>query len=204
MNMKKSCILIIVASLFLSGYTFALEACEQIAPPSKKSSQFALGHFGFSLAPDCSFGVTYGQVKGVGWYANLMTDFGFRFSGDMSADANGYVDGVLPFYTQKKKTSYLAVTVGGVANIQVVNYSQLPEMYIFGGLGYGYRGVFYESTDGQWVSWDIPSSPRGGLHWEFGGMCEIESIAISLGVSSVTNFKKSNFFETKLGVGYFF
>ncbi|MBP5583832.1 MAG: hypothetical protein J6X43_07755 [Bacteroidales bacterium] len=202
--MKKTYIFLLLACLSFSSQIFASEAYEQVAPPSKKSSQFALGHFGFSLAPDCSFGLTYGQVKGVGWYANLMTDFGFRFSGDMSADANGYVDGVLPFYTQKKKTSYFALTVGGIANIQVVNYSQLPEMYIFGGLGYGYRGVFYELTDGQWVSWDIPSSPKGGLHWEFGGMCEIEDIAISLGVSSVTNFQKSNFFEIKLGVGYFF
>ena len=193
-----------VVSLFFSSYVLASEANEQAAPPSKKSSQFAMGHFGFSLVPDCSFGVTYGQVKGVGWYANLMTDFGFRFSSDISADENGYVDGVLPFYTKKKKTSYLAVTVGGIANIQIVNYSQLPEMYIFGGVGYGYRGVFYELTNGEWASWDLPSSPQGGMHWEIGGMCEIENIALSLGVSSVTNFKKANFFEMKLGVGYFF
>ena len=202
--MKKTNIILLVAALFLSCNLFASEFKEQVAPPAKKQSQFAMGHFGFSLVPDCSFGLTYGQVKGLGWYANVMTDFGFRFSSDLAADENGCVDGMLPFYTKKKKTSYFAVTVGGIANIEIPNYAHLPNMFLFGGLGYGYRGVFYELTNGEWASWDLPSSPKAGLHWEIGGMCEVENIAISLGVSSVTNFKKANFFEMKLGVGYFF
>lgn len=168
---------------------------------TNRQSQFVMGHLGVALYPDFSLGVTYGQVDVYGWYANIMTDFGFRFSTDAKADANGYIDGDYPFYTGTKRTSYFAITGGGVLRMDIPSY-RIP-VYFMAGIGYGNRTVRYEMADGNWASWKTKSSPRSGLHWEMLAMTEFDDMAISLGISSVTNFKQSNYFELKLGFGYF-
>ncbi|MCQ2959735.1 MAG: hypothetical protein MJ198_06040 [Bacteroidales bacterium] len=167
-----------------------------------RQQQFALGHIGMSLYPDFSLGVTYGQVRVFGWYANLTTDFGFKFSTDYKADAAGYIDGEYPFYTGNKKTSYFALSAGYVVRMEIPSYN-IP-IYLLGGLGYGNRTVRYEMEDGSWASWKTSSSPRSGLRWEFMAMTSFDDIAVSAGISSVTNFNRSNFFELKIGGGYFF
>lgn len=206
-KMKKN-IIILCFGLFLSSFVYASEPSVVLSPNTTNSmsavsrqQQFALGHIGVALYPDFSFGATYGQVDVFGWYANIMTDFGFRFSSDAKADAEGYIDGSYPFYTGKKRTSYFALTAGGVIRADIPSY-RIP-VFIMGGIGYGNRTVRYEMADGDWATWKTKSSPRSGLHWEVLAMTEYYDMAFSIGISSVTNFKQSNFFELKLGVGYF-
>ncbi|MBP5722753.1 MAG: hypothetical protein IKO90_09410 [Bacteroidales bacterium] len=206
--MKKKSLLTLLILFVVPSVIYASEPSIVLKPQSpneqqmtNRQKQFAMGHIGVALYPDFSFGATYGQVDVYGWYANIMTDFGFRFSSDAKADENGAINGEYPFYTGKKRTSYFALTGGGVVRTEIPSY-RIP-IFLMAGIGYGNRTVRYEMADGDWATWKSKSSPRSGLHWELQAMTDYNDMAFSIGVSSVTNFKQSNFFELKLGFGYF-
>lgn len=71
-------------------------------------------------------------------------------------------------------------------------------MYLYAGVGYGYRGLFYETTDHEWVAWHTANTIYHGMHWEAGLMGNIKGFAISQGVSSITDFSNM-YYEEKLG-----
>lgn len=171
----------------------AKQKAEWIATIPK--SNFFLLNGAYSSCPQYSFGLTYGHVKRVGWYANVMSNFGFRFSGDYESDAKGRINGEYPFYSGAKTSTYLSASVGAVARLHI-------PLYLYGGVGYGYRGVFYELTSGEWASCKAETASQHGLHWEAGLLCNIKGFALSGGVSSATNFD-ANFFEAKIGIGCF-
>ena len=206
-DMKKKSLFSLLILFVFPSMIYASEVSQIVlqTPPNElqmtnRQKQFAIGHIGMALYPDFSFGATYGQVDVYGWYANVMTDFGFRFSSDAKADENGCIEGEYPFYTGKKRTSYFALTGGGVVRLEIPSY-RIP-VFLMAGIGYGNRTVRYEMADGDWATWKTKSSPRSGLHWEMQAMTDYNDMAISIGISSVTNFKQSNFFELKLGFGY--
>ena len=158
-------------------------------------SNFFLLNGAYSTCPQYSFGLTYGHVKRLGWYANVMSNFGFRFSSDYESDANGCINGEYPFYSGNHKATYLSASVGAVVRLHI-------PVYLYGGAGYGYRSVFYELATGEWASCKAETASSHGLHWEAGLLCNIKGFALSGGISSSTNFDAS-FFETKIGVGCF-
>ena len=158
-------------------------------------SNFFLLNGAYSSCPQYSFGLTYGHVKRFGWYANVMSNFGFRFSGEYESDAKGRINGEYPFYSGAKTSTYLSASVGAVARLHI-------PLYLYGGVGYGYRGVFYELASGEWASCKAETASQHGLHWEAGLLCNIKGFALSGGVSSATNFD-ANFFEAKIGIGCF-
>ena len=158
-------------------------------------SNFFLLNGAYSTCPQYSFGLTYGHVKRLGWYANVMSNFGFTFSSDYESDANGCINGEYPFYSGNHKATYLSASVGAVVRLHI-------PVYLYGGVGYGYRSVFYELATGEWTSCKAETASSHGLHWEAGLLCNIKGFALSGGVSSSTNFDAS-FFETKIGVGCF-
>ena len=124
-----------------------------------------------------------------------MSNFGFRFSGEYESDAQGRINGEYPFYSGAKTSTYLSASVGAVARLHI-------PLYLYGGVGYGYRGVFYELASGEWASCKAETASQHGLHWEAGLLCNIKGFALSGGVSSATNFD-ANFFEAKIGIGCF-
>lgn len=158
-------------------------------------SNFFLLNGAYSTCPQYSFGLTYGHVKRLGWYANVMSNFGFTFSSDYESDANGCINGEYPFYSGSHKATYLSASVGAVVRLHI-------PVYLYGGVGYGYRSVFYELATGEWTSCKTETASSHGLHWEAGLLCNIKGFALSGGISSSTNFDAS-FFETKIGVGCF-
>ena len=158
-------------------------------------SNFFLLNGAYSSCPQYSFGLTYGHVKRFGWYANVMSNFGFRFSGEYESDAQGYINGEFPFYSGAKKSTYLSASLGAIVRLHI-------PLYLYAGAGYGYRGVFYELTSGEWASCKTETASQHGLHWEAGLLCNIKGFALSGGVSSATNFD-ANFFEAKIGIGCF-
>ena len=158
-------------------------------------SNFFLLNGAYSSCPQYSFGLTYGHVKRLGWYANVMSNFGFKFTSDYESDANGCINGEYPFYSGNRKATYLSASVGAVVRLHI-------PVYLYGGAGYGYRSVFYELATGEWTSCKAETASSHGLHWEAGLLCNIKGFALSGGISSSTNFDAS-FFETKIGVGCF-
>lgn len=167
----------------------------QAEEKAKQKANIFLLNGAYSSCPQYSFGLTYGHVKRFGWYANVMSNFGFRFSGEYESDAQGRINGEYPFYSGAKTSTYLSASVGAVVRLHI-------PLYLYGGAGYGYRGVFYELATGEWASCKAETASQHGLHWEAGVLCNIKGFALSGGVSSVTDFG-ANFFEAKIGIGYF-
>lgn len=152
---------------------------------------FILANAAYSFAPQLSFGLTFGQVKKFGYYVSVMTGTGFKMKGDFECDENGYVGKTMPFYSGKTSTTRLALTAGGVAHVA-------NPLYLYLGVGYGFRGVFWETTDEQWAkNKDLSVT---GVNAELGLMGNIKGFVISAGVSTV-NFK---YVEAKIGLGWSF
>lgn len=164
---------------------------------------FIMANAGLSSSPDYAFGLTYARVKQFGFYVSAMSNFGFKFD----SDYNGYYDyfgwgfegGIGPapiFYTGEIKYTRLEATVGGVVRMGI-------PLYAYTGLGYGYRGAFCETANGQWVKYFNYSTVYNGVVFEIGLMGNIKGFAISAGYSMIAN-DDAYFPEAKIGIGYCF
>lgn len=159
-------------------------------------TNFIMLNGAYALYPEYAFGITYGRVKQGGFYINAMMNTSFKFSSEYTGDSNGYIQGEYPFYTGEKKSTRVSATLGGLVRMHA-------PVYFYAGLGYGYRGLFYETTDGEWVAWHTPNTVYHGMHWEAGLMGNIKGFGISMGISGITDFGNI-YYEGKLGLGYCF
>jgi len=159
-------------------------------------SNFIMLNGAYAVSPEYAFGITYARVKQCGFYLNAMMNPSFQFSADYHATADGAINGVRPFYSGEHFSTRLSATIGGLVRLRA-------PLYLYAGVGYGYRGLFYETTDQEWVAWHTSNAIYHGMHWEAGMMGNIKGFAISLGISSITDFS-AIFYEGKLGLGYCF
>jgi hypothetical protein len=90
----------------------------------------------------------------------------------------------------------LEAVVGGVVRMGI-------PLYAYTGLGYGYRGAFCETANGQWVKYFNHSTVYNGVVFEIGLMGNIKGFAISAGYSMIAN-DDAYFPEAKIGIGYCF
>ena len=139
----------------------------------------------YSVAPQTSFGLTFGSVDRFGWFVSAMSNFDFRFSGN---DWNNLysMDGVVDFSGESSKAR-LSVTGGVVARL-------FGPIYVKLGAGYGARVKCWEVA-GKWYEY-TPDTYRG-LDLTAGVMVNTRKCAISADVVT-TNFKT---IELKLGMG---
>lgn len=139
-----------------------------------------------------SVGLTYGQVKKYGWFVSVMS--GFNFAGLAPADkcdADGFVDGTLPFYKDESAKTALSIMGGGIIRINNNTYARA-------GLGFGNRSISWKTLDDKWVRNKGYSAV--GVDFSLGAMFKFGKFIISLdGVT--TNF---SIYEGKLGIGYSF
>lgn len=159
-------------------------------------SNFVMVNGAYALYPEYAFGITYARVKQYGFYVSAMMNPSVRFHADHYASANGAIDGEYPFYSGKHTSTRISATAGALVRLHI-------PMYLYAGVGYGYRGLFYETTEHEWVAWRTANTIYHGMHWEAGLMGNIKGFAISLGVSSITDFSNM-YYEAKLGLGYCF
>ncbi|MBR5327286.1 MAG: cell envelope integrity protein TolA [Paludibacteraceae bacterium] len=158
-------------------------------------SNFVMVNGAYALYPEYAFGITYARVRQWGFYVSAMMNPSVRFQADHYASASGAIDGEYPFYSGKHTSTRISATAGALVRLHI-------PMYLYAGIGYGYRGLFYETTDHKWVAWRTANTIYHGMHWEAGLMGNIKGFAISLGVSSITN--GWSYYEAKLGLGYCF
>ena len=155
---------------------------------------------GAAFYPEYAFGITYARVKQYGFYVNAMMNPSIRFHADYHSWGNGWIFGEYgyeyPFYSGKHTSTRISATAGALVRLHI-------PMYLYAGVGYGYRGLFYETTDHEWVAWRTANTIYHGMNWEAGLMGNIKGFAISLGVSSITDFSNM-YYEAKLGLGYCF
>ena len=163
-------------------------------------SNFIMVNGAYALYPEYAFGITYARVKQCGFYISAMMNPSIRFHANYHASAHGtiYGDfyGEYPFYSGNYTSTRVSATAGTLIRLHI-------PMYLYAGVGYGYRGLFYETTDHVWVAWHTANTIYHGMHWEAGLMGNIKGFAISLGVSSITDFSNM-YYEAKLGLGYCF
>ena len=159
-------------------------------------SNFVMVNGVYAFYPEYAFGITYASVKQYGFYVNAMMNPSVRFLADHYASASGAIDGEYPFYSGKHTSTRISATAGALVRLHI-------PMYLYAGVGYGYRGLFYETTEHEWVAWRTANTIYHGMNWEAGLMGNIKGFAISLGVSSITDFSNM-YYEAKLGLGYCF
>lgn len=159
---------------------------------------------GYSTTPQMSYDLTLGQTyKGLGWYVNARSNFhsGSATNG-LSCVEGGYIDGTLPFYSGKTKSSILVFNAGFVLDIiEVARKSKNNRFNTLGfyiGGGYGKRQVLWETTDGQWVKYR-PTS-YNGFSGNIGLIGSIYGLTLKLGVNSI-NFK---YHDLEAGIGWMF
>ncbi|MBR1564846.1 MAG: cell envelope integrity protein TolA [Paludibacteraceae bacterium] len=149
----------------------------------------------YALYPEYAVGITYARVKQGGFYLSAMMNPAKPIlKGDYDADAQGAINGVKPFYLGHHTSTRLSATLGTLIRMKA-------PVYFYLGAGYGYRGLFYETTDGKLVAWHTPNTIYHGMHWEAGLMGNIKGFGLSLGVSSITDFRNI-YYEAKLGIGF--
>lgn len=159
-------------------------------------SNFVMVNGAYAFYPEYAFGITYARVKQYGFYVSAMMNPSVRFHADHYASANGAIVGEYPFYSGKHTSTRISATAGALVRLHI-------PMYLYAGVGYGYRGLFYETTEHEWVAWRTANTIYHGMNWEVGLMGNIKGFAISLGVSSITDFSNM-YYEAKLGLGYCF
>ena len=159
-------------------------------------SNFVMLNGAYALYPEYAFGITYARVKQYGFYVSAMMNPSIRFHADHYGSASGAIDGEYPFYSGKHTSTRISATAGALVRLHI-------PMYLYAGVGYGYRGLFYETTEHEWVAWRTANTIYHGMNWEAGLMGNIKGFVISLGVSSITDFSNM-YYEAKLGLGYCF
>lgn len=163
----------------------------QTAPKDK--SFFVTLNGAYSVAPQWSFGVSFGQLKRFGWFVSLMTNGNFignSFTGDCGSD--GYLsDGSFPYYSGEYKTERYSFMAGGMVRLAKPLSAKL-------GVGYGARNLFWPTED-EYLYCNSTYSYQGvemsaGMQMNLGGFV--------LSLEAVTTGFKT--LEGKLGLGISF
>lgn len=150
---------------------------------------------GFSSLPDYTYGLTYAWVKKAGFYFNAMTNFGFKFNYD-GIFSGRYYSGY-PFFNGEKEYTRMSITAGVLFRMRV-------PLYTYVGMGYGYRGLYYETVDNKWIQIHDKHTVYNGITSEIGLIGNIKGFALSLGFSILTGVDGTYYPEAKVGLGYCF
>lgn len=150
-----------------------------------ESVNFLTLNAAYSVAPQMSYGLTYGQVKKIGWFVSAMTNFGFRFGANEWEELY-YVNE--PTISGNSSKARLSLTGGLLLRLGGPVYMKL-------GAGYGVRVKCWELSSGGWYEY-APDTYRG-VDLTAGLMFNTNGCAISADVVT-TNFKTIEF---KLGIG---
>lgn len=165
-----------------------------------KIKTVVVGQFGYSVAPQLSYGAMIGQMyKGIGWYVSGRSNFQFNTPAGLACDKQGYIDGERPFYTGNTSTTHYAVNAGFMMNVlEKITKIKFNTLGFYVGAGYGKRELQWETTDGWWVKY-APTS-QTGFSGNIGVLGSIHGVTLNVGLNTI-NFK---YVEVEAGIGYMF
>lgn len=136
----------------------------------------------YSVAPQLSYGLTYGRVKKIGWFVSAMSNF--DFTGFDVVDKS-YEEVIL---TGETASTRISVTGGFMAKIGGPVYLKL-------GAGYGMIVRACETISGEYVEY-TPNTYKGV---DFSAGLQLNLRNITIGIDAVTtNFQMT---EIKIGIG---
>jgi hypothetical protein len=137
----------------------------------------------YSVAPQLSYGISFGSVKKVGWYLSAMSNFDFT---GLNVIDKPFDEVAVTGYST---TTRLSATAGLVVQMAKPVYLKL-------GAGYGMRIRAAETLNGQYVKY--PANTYEGIEATAGVMFRLGGLAISLDAVT-TNFQMM---EMKVGLGF--
>ena len=157
----------------------------------KDGVNFATLDFAYSVAPQTSFGATFGSVKKVGWFVTAASNFNFEaMNYSNTADADGLVDGSYYYdYTGTSRNTRLSAMAGLVVKMGGPVYMKL-------GAGYGSRVKSWYTADGGLVK--IADDSFEGVDATAGLLFNLKGFSMSVDAVT-TNFKT---LELKVGLGF--
>lgn len=187
----------------------ALDPYQFYALPKYKGGKtnietFILGEIAYSPVPQLSYGLTFGQMYkyGLGWFVDFRSNFNFRSANNgLKCTQGGYVNGELPFYSGRKQSSSMVCHAGLVFDILDAVKVQRNRFNSFGlyvGMGYGWRRLLWETTDGKWVEY-APTSYKGFCA-NIGLQGSIYGFTLRAGINTI-GFKYT---EIEAGLGWTF
>ena len=145
-----------------------------------ESVNFLTLNAAYSVAPQISFGFTYGQVKKIGWFVSAMTNFGFRLKANEWEELYSADEAIISGNSSKAR---LSLTGGLLLRLGGPVYMKL-------GAGYGVRVKCWELSSGGWYEY-TPDTYRG-VDLTAGLMFNTNGCAISADVVT-THFKTLEF-----------
>jgi len=154
------------------------------------------GPFSSCLENGLSYGLMVGVVKKWGAYVKVKYDFkGLSTNGECTNDETGN------WYTGGTDKSRFAITAGAMYHVAI-------PVYLYGGIGYGYKNTAWEvydqfnlKDDWQGTSWKKNTDESAnGVEAEVGAIYRLKNLAMSLGFQT-NSFKYA---EVTLGVGIMF
>lgn len=155
-----------------------------------KKNTFVTLNYGYSSLVESSFGITFGQVKRIGWFVSAMSGLKFdAMNATLECDENFYVNNVLPIYSGETSASRISLTAG-------LMYRPIKSLAIKVGAGYGVSMMSLGLSGSDTQIRDSRCSEKGldlgaGLHLSLG------RFVLSADYMT-TNFKNS---EIKFGLG---
>ena len=158
---------------------------EMVSKPKSSNDKYSFValNAAYSIAPQLSYGISFGSAGKTGWFVSAMSNFDFT----------GFDVVDKPFdevaITGNSKTTRLSAIAGFMMRLGEPVYLKL-------GAGYGMRIRAAETIFGEYV--EYPANTYKGIDLSAGLMFRVGGMAISLDAVT-TNFKMM---EVKVGVGF--
>ncbi len=170
---------------------------------TKKTKNLVSAQMGYSIAPQLSGGLLFGQMyNGVGWYVNMRSNFTAKtkfYYGDV-CDEDGAINGYKPFYTGEKENKTHFIFDAGFM-MDFLRGSTQKTFNTFGfyvGGGYGHRNLYLPTMSGRWVKY-APTS-TSGFSGNLGLFASWNRLTFNIGLNTI-NFKYA---DMEFGLGIMF
>lgn len=151
-------------------------------PKTDKTRTIIMANAAYSVAPELSYGLTFGSVRKVGYFVSAMSNLDFT---GLDVSDKPFDEVAI---TGNSKTTRISATAGLVLRMA-------KPVYLKVGAGYGMRIRAAETLGGEYVKY--PANTYEGIETTAGIMFRLGGIAISFDAVT-TNFQMM---EMKVGIG---
>ena len=102
-------------------------------------------NYAFSTDPQSSLGVTFGQVKNIGYYISVMTGFNYTaLNTGVECDKDGLIGDEMQYYSGQISNSRYSIIGGAMIRL-------FEPLALKVGGGYGARALAWGTGDGRWI-----------------------------------------------------
>ena len=146
-------------------------------------------NYALSLDSHHSIGLTFGQVKRIGYYVSATTSLSYKaLTTDIECDKIGFVNGEMQYYSGETRGSRYSVIAGAMLRLSA-------PLALKVGVGYGGRALAWGTADGGWIRNSYYTNNK--LELSAGMQLLLNDFNMSLDVVG----NRDNLVEFKIGIG---